>query len=329
MTVVRVENSISYVRLQLDGRNVNDEINAILTPTKRADGHSNKPVIDPRQPHYVQLTTVDAESECFHVLLMQDCLVTILNELKDWNASRRPFIAPPQPGMLVCAQHEADDLWYRAWIKSVTGTGSVGLSRPWQISVVLGQGYRVYFVDFGNEEIVKLNRLNECPNEIRTLPWLSLQIKLANVTLSDDERLALFQKFEADRLEMSVARQEKEVYTVELTKNGKSITEHVLELRKALDLQKLEVASEPAALKKRSRTPLETAPSTTTSTTEVVTQPPGFAKAPVVNEQKNDTNVNETLVKLLAEQRRQNQLLDRVVSAINTTNALLTQLVQR
>ena len=61
-----------------------------------------------------------------------------------------------------------------------------------------------------------------------------------------------------------------------------------------------------------------------TSTAEVATQPPGFEKAPVVNEQKNDT-----LVKLLAEQRRQNQLLDRVISAINTTNALLTQLVQR
>ena len=233
MTVVRVESGIPYVRLQLNGRNVNDEINAILSPATRADVHSSKPVIDPKELHYVQLTTVDAERECFHVLLMQDCLVTIMNELKDWNASRRPFTAPPQPGMLVCAQHEADDLWYRASIKSVTGTSGGCVPRPLEVSVVLGQGCRVYFVDFGNEEVVKSNRLNECPNEIRTLPWLSIQIKLANVILSDDERLALFQKFETDRLEMAVVRKEQDVYVVELTKNGKSITDFVLELRKS------------------------------------------------------------------------------------------------
>ena len=37
----------------------------------------------------------------------------------------------------------------------------------------------------------------------------------------------------------------------------------------------------------------------------------------------------ESATNLISEQRRQNRLLEQVIAAINTTNALLTQLVQR
>ncbi len=77
--------------------------------------------MNPSEIHSVQLTTVDAESECFHVLLMRDCLATIMNVLKDWDASKQPLTAQPKPNMLICAQYDGDDLWYRAWIQSVTG----------------------------------------------------------------------------------------------------------------------------------------------------------------------------------------------------------------
>jgi len=47
-------------------------------------------------------------------------------------------------------------------------------------------------------------------------------------------------------------------------------------------------------------------------------------------EQNNDTAaVNDNLTTLITEQRRQNRLLEQVIAAINTTNSLLTQLVQR
>lgn len=46
-------------------------------------------------------------------------------------------------------------------------------------------------------------------------------------------------------------------------------------------------------------------------------------------EQKNDISINDNLATLITEQRRQNRLLEQVIAAINTTNALLTQLVQR
>lgn len=38
---------------------------------------------------------------------------------------------------------------------------------------------------------------------------------------------------------------------------------------------------------------------------------------------------DENLIAMITEQRRQNRLLEQVIAAINTTNALLTQLVQR
>ena len=38
---------------------------------------------------------------------------------------------------------------------------------------------------------------------------------------------------------------------------------------------------------------------------------------------------NDSATNLISEQRRQNRLLEQVIAAINTTNALLTQLVQR
>jgi hypothetical protein len=47
------------------------------------------------------------------------------------------------------------------------------------------------------------------------------------------------------------------------------------------------------------------------------------------NERSNDSMLNDNLTNLISEQRRQNRLLEQVIAAINTTNALLTQLVQR
>ncbi len=64
-----------------------------------------------------------------------------------------------------------------------------------------------------------------------------------------------------------------------------------------------------------------------------VTKPPsnlGTTTKPLSpNEQNNDSNFNENLTTMITEQRRQNRLLEQVIAAVNTTNALLTQLVQR
>ena len=131
MTVLRIENGMSYVQLNLGERNLNAEICAILPqptiPTViKSDNEiisfdANKPEMNITETHSVQLTTVDTDSECFHVLLMRDCLSTIMNVLKDWDVNKQPLTSQPKPNMLVCAQYEGDDLWYRAWIQSIAG----------------------------------------------------------------------------------------------------------------------------------------------------------------------------------------------------------------
>ncbi|CAF1421155.1 unnamed protein product, partial [Rotaria sordida] len=52
-------------------------------------------------------------------------------------------------------------------------------------------------------------------------------------------------------------------------------------------------------------------------------------KALSTNEQNSNSIFNDNLTIMITEQRRQNRLLEQVIAAINTTNALLTQLVQR
>jgi hypothetical protein len=127
MTVLRIENNIPYIRLNLGERNLNNEIRGILPSSiliksnQLINFDSNKSELNLSETHFVQLTTVDTESECFHVLLMRDFLVTIMNVLKDWNATKQPLTIPPKAKMLVCAQYDVDDLWYRAWIVNVTG----------------------------------------------------------------------------------------------------------------------------------------------------------------------------------------------------------------
>ena len=103
--------------------------------------------------------------------------------------------------------------------------------------VFLENGYRVYFVDFGNEEIVSTDRLSECPDVLRNIPWQSVQIKLANIKLTDDERYLLLRDFETDRLEMKIIQKNQDIYLVELINNGKSLTEYMLELRKKKEQQ--------------------------------------------------------------------------------------------
>jgi hypothetical protein len=96
----------------------------------------------------------------------------------------------------------------------------------------LETGFRVYFVDFGNEETVATTRISECPDVLRNIPWQSVQIKLANIKLTDDERDVLLRDFENVRLEMKIVQKNEEVYLVDLLNNGKSLVEHILELRK-------------------------------------------------------------------------------------------------
>ena len=48
-----------------------------------------------------------------------------------------------------------------------------------------------------------------------------------------------------------------------------------------------------------------------------------------ITNHSNRNTFDENLTNIIIEQRRNNRLLEQVIAAINTTNALLTQLIQR
>ncbi|CAF0959484.1 unnamed protein product [Rotaria magnacalcarata] len=378
MTVLRIENGAPYVQLDLGKRNLNAEIRAILPQPaaaaaaaeiiSKASGNEpmsfegNKPEMNPTEIHSVQLTTVDTEAECFHVLLMRDCLPTIMNLLKDWNINKQPLTKQPEANMLVCAQYDGDDLWYRAWILNVSD-----------------KGFCVYFVDFGNEEVVSMDRLSECPDVIRNIPWQSVQIKLANIKLTNEERYILLRDFETARLDMKILGKNQDIYSVDLVNNGKSLTECILELRQKKEQQaqvppiineavkeSVESIQQPVT---KLTTPTPVVDENVSRTFKENIRPASIPAHPKAQESKGfvetnhskslpappppiiatnssiklnpetksfssqeksiDSTSNDNFTTMITEQRRQNRLLEQVIAAINTTNALLTQLVQR
>ncbi|CAF0753797.1 unnamed protein product [Adineta ricciae] len=342
MTVIRFENNIPYVRLNLGEKNLNNEIRALLNastvvksdPVMQFDTY--QPEVDLAGSHYVQLTSVDADPECFHVLLMRDCLPTIMNTLKDWNANKQPLVGQPKSDTLVCAQYDVDDLWYRAWIRKVTNNGAY-----------------VYFVDFGNEEHVSNDRLSECPDVLKSIPWQSVQVKLVNINLTDNERYALLRDFETERLEMKISQKNQNIYLVELFNNGKSLSDYVANLRKqqpplpqTVVASKITTENTSQISLENSRPilqPIQSTPDTlkqfngNATPVDVIKRPlfsssPGATSGRILlpaTDQTNGATSNELLSTLISEQRRQNHLLEQVIAAINSTNALLTQLVQR
>ena len=65
------------------------------------------------------------------------------------------------------------------------------------------------------------------------IPWQSVQIKLVNIKLTDDERYVLLRDFETERLEMKVIQKSQDVYLVDLFSNRTSLVTHILEVRKS------------------------------------------------------------------------------------------------
>ena len=87
-------------------------------------------------------------------------------------------------------------------------------------------------MDFGNDEVVSNDRLSACPDILKDIPWQSVQIKLANIQLTDDERYILLRDFETDRLEMKIIQKSQDVYLVDLFSDRTSLVTHILEVRK-------------------------------------------------------------------------------------------------
>lgn len=328
MTVIRIENDIHYIQLNDHQRVLNQEIRNVLTQTITRSPPSitfdmNQPEVDPTETHYVQITHYNSQLQCFQALLLRETIVTVINTLKNWSQRKLTAKDSIKPGLLVCVQSEEDDLWYRGWIRSVAD-----------------RSCRVYFVDLGYEEMIPIDRLSECPDSLRTIYWLNIPIRLNNFPLNAEERDELWKQFaKNERLNMKVFGLRKEIYNVELLANDKSLTEFINEFRKReppTPVQQTRPASFATITRPGStiqpsistRLAVQSTTATVSTATNVVNNLPNPIEK-LLAEQLNHSVLNDQIKELLTEQRKQSKLLERVLGAINTTNALLTQLVQR
>jgi hypothetical protein len=214
---------------------------------------------------------------------------------------------------------------------------AIPIDSIWIENASVETGYRVYFVDFGNEEILPLDHLGECPETLRLLPWQSVQIKLAHLQVTDDERFALLRQLEGERLEMKVLDQEGNVYLVDLNHNGQSISDRVIQsrLEHALAIEpnefpvvSIKVNGE-STMEKLHECPIDQSLS---NVDELESKLPVTPTLDQVLQTATTTNSNpssDNFAVLVNEQRRQNRLLEQVIAAISTSNALLAQLVHR
>ncbi|XP_072107396.1 tudor domain-containing protein 6-like [Mobula birostris] len=114
------------------------------------------------------------------------------------------LIKKPEPGLLCCAKFRADDLFYRA-----------------VITEILDGEFRVFFIDYGNMEVVGWHDVKALLPEYRKLPALAIKCCLADLFPKEGtwsrEAVDYFEKavFEK-RLVVHVLEKEMDKYLIEL-----------------------------------------------------------------------------------------------------------------
>uniref|UniRef100_A0A1B6FZG0 RING finger protein 17 n=1 Tax=Cuerna arida TaxID=1464854 RepID=A0A1B6FZG0_9HEMI len=94
-----------------------------------------------------------------------------IQELIQVEAEHLPLILNPVVGMTCVGCFTEDDVWYRAVVKEVLPEQNI---------------VRVYYVDYGNEELLPIERLREIKEEWAKLPMMSFPVALWNVVVGPE-----------------------------------------------------------------------------------------------------------------------------------------------
>ena len=118
-----------------------------------------------------QVLVTEAVSPCnFYVQLATSEVGRILHDITDIINRDYPPLKPlnsiPSEGSFCCARYSQDRQWYRAEILDINSLSSC----------------KVFFVDFGNIEIVELSDLAECPSECVDLPLVGCKCSLWGIS---------------------------------------------------------------------------------------------------------------------------------------------------
>ncbi|XP_055491333.1 tudor domain-containing protein 6-like [Leucoraja erinacea] len=114
------------------------------------------------------------------------------------------LVKKPEPGLLCCAKFKADNLFYRA-----------------VITEILDGHFRVFFIDYGNMEIVDWHDVKALLPEYRKLPALAIKCCLADLVSKggawNREAIAYFEKAVIEKhLVVHVLEKEMDKYLIEL-----------------------------------------------------------------------------------------------------------------
>lgn len=113
----------------------------------------------------------------FYVQTVGDQLVSsIQQQLASLEIGEPPVVGSfnPKKGDLVLAQFSADNSWNRAMIVNLPRGGSVQTQRD---------EFEVFYIDYGNQEIVPYNRLRPLPPPIHSVPGLAQLCSLAFIKI--------------------------------------------------------------------------------------------------------------------------------------------------
>ena len=197
--------------------------------------------------------------------------------------------------------------------------------------------------------MLPIERLTECPETLKAIPWQNIQIRFNEITLTDQEYDWILETFEYEILDMEIHKKEQEIYYVNLSNAKQSLANSIVERRKSIKVETnpirssivtspvvqkpapIQLVQAPVSPVQVSSTPVRP-PLISTRLTSLATPVPSENATPSIstNNETTKENLNETLLNnFIQEQKRQTRLLEQMIAAINTTNALLTQLVQR
>ncbi|XP_041043360.1 tudor domain-containing protein 6-like [Carcharodon carcharias] len=121
------------------------------------------------------------------------------------NLSRNEgLVKKPEPGLLCCAKFRADNLFYRA-----------------VITEILDGNFRVFFIDYGNMEVVDWHDVKALLPEYRKLPALAVKCSLADLAPKEGtwsrEAITYFEKAVFEKhLVVHVLEKEMDKYLIEL-----------------------------------------------------------------------------------------------------------------
>ncbi|XP_078069704.1 tudor domain-containing protein 6-like [Mustelus asterias] len=121
------------------------------------------------------------------------------------NLSRNEgLVKKPEPGLLCCAKFKADNLFYRA-----------------VITEILDGHFRVFFIDYGNMEVVDWHDVKALLPEYRKLPALAVKCSLADLAPKEGiwsrEAISYFEKAVFEKhLVVHVLEKEMDKYLIEL-----------------------------------------------------------------------------------------------------------------